>query len=121
MFFNFIFLLQELILLKVASHRSKLKNFPERMMPEHVRRIVVDFHLTDFAGCSMMMLDASPLSAFVERWNPETSSFHLSFGKMTVTLDDVHSLFHLPIAGTFFTHVHKDQMKTVRMVVDALE
>ncbi|XP_058726623.1 protein MAIN-LIKE 1-like [Vicia villosa] len=36
---------------------------------------------------------------------------------MTVTLDDVHALFHLPIAGTFFTPVHRDQTT----VVHALE
>ncbi|XP_058783253.1 protein MAIN-LIKE 1-like [Vicia villosa] len=40
---------------------------------------------------------------------------------MTVTLDDVHSLFHLPIAGTFFTPVHRDQATAVHMVMDALE
>ncbi|XP_058734293.1 protein MAIN-LIKE 1-like [Vicia villosa] len=40
---------------------------------------------------------------------------------MTVTLDDVHALFHLPIAGTFFTPVHRDQTTAVQMVRDALE
>ncbi|XP_058742153.1 protein MAIN-LIKE 1-like [Vicia villosa] len=40
---------------------------------------------------------------------------------MTVTLDDVHSLFHLPIAGTFFTIVDRDQVTTLRMVMNALE
>ena len=61
------------------------------------------------------------LSTFVERWHPETSSFHLPFGEMTVTLDDVDALFHLPIAGTFFTSVHRDQATAVRMVVDSLD
>ncbi|XP_058776792.1 protein MAIN-LIKE 1-like [Vicia villosa] len=75
----------------------------------------------DFAGCSLTMLDASLLSAFVDRWHSETSSFHLPFGEMTVALDDVHSLFHLPIAGTFFTPIHRDQATPVRMVVDALD
>ncbi|XP_058775965.1 protein MAIN-LIKE 1-like [Vicia villosa] len=111
---------RERLVLKVASHGSKLKNFPERLMPEQVRRIVEDFHLMDFAGCSLTMLDASLLSAFVERWHPETSSFHLPFGKMTVILDDVDALFHLLIVGTFFTPFHMDQATTVRMeLVDA--
>ncbi|XP_058753983.1 uncharacterized protein LOC131627165 [Vicia villosa] len=93
---------------EVASHGSKLKNFPESRMPEQVRRIVEDFHLMDFTGCSLTMLDASLLSAFVERRHPKTSSFHLPFGEMTVTLDDVDALFHIPIAGTFFTPVYRD-------------
>ncbi|XP_058762512.1 protein MAIN-LIKE 1-like [Vicia villosa] len=112
---------EERLVLKLTSYRSKLKNFPERPMPEQVVRIVWDFHLLDFAGCSLTMLETPLLSAFVERWHPETSSFHLPFGEMTVTLDDVHSLFHLPIAGTFLTPVHREQATAVHMVMDALE
>ncbi|XP_058783693.1 uncharacterized protein LOC131658415 [Vicia villosa] len=107
--------------LKVTSHRSKLKNFLKRPMLEHVARIVWDFYLLEFARCSLTMLDAPLLLAFVEIWHPETSSFHLPFGEMAVTLDDVHSLFHLPIAGTFFTPFHRDQATTVHMVIDALD
>ncbi|XP_058786423.1 uncharacterized protein LOC131661034 [Vicia villosa] len=99
---------EERPVLKLTSHGSKLKNFPERPMIEQVARIVRDFHLMEFAICSLTMLDAPLLSAFLEIWHLETSSFHLSFGEMTVTRDDVHSLFHLPIAGTFFTLVHRD-------------
>ncbi|XP_058775535.1 protein MAINTENANCE OF MERISTEMS-like [Vicia villosa] len=40
---------------------------------------------------------------------------------MTVTLDDVHSLSHLSIAGMFFTPVHRDQATAMHMVMDALE
>lgn len=47
-------------------------------------------------------VDHELLSAFVERWHPETSSFHLPFGEMTVTLDDVSCLLQLPIRGTLF-------------------
>ncbi|XP_058773308.1 protein MAIN-LIKE 1-like [Vicia villosa] len=34
---------------------------------------------------------------FVERWNKETSSFHLPVGKLTITLHEVACLLHLPI------------------------
>ncbi|XP_058784041.1 protein MAIN-LIKE 1-like [Vicia villosa] len=67
------------------------------------------------------MLDASLLSAFIKRWDPETSSFHLPFGEMTVNLDDVDALFHLLIASTFFTLIHRDHAMTVHMVLDASE
>src|SRR5438105_3872046 len=39
------------------------------------------------------------LSALVDRWRPETHTFHMSFGEMTVTLEDVAMLTGLPIAG----------------------
>ncbi|XP_058768071.1 uncharacterized protein LOC131641778 [Vicia villosa] len=66
---------EERPMLKLTSHGSKLKNFSERSMLEQVARIVRDFHLMDFAGCSLTMLVVPLLSAFVERWHLETSSF----------------------------------------------
>ncbi|PNX64318.1 putative IMP dehydrogenase/GMP reductase, partial [Trifolium pratense] len=49
-------------------------------------------------------LDPALLSTFVERWHGETSSFHMPSGKMTVTLDDVRYLLHLPIKGRLLDH-----------------
>nr|XP_004497273.1 protein MAIN-LIKE 1-like [Cicer arietinum] len=43
------------------------------------------------------------ISAFAERWHAETSSFHLPFGEMTITLDDVRGLLSIPCTGEFFT------------------
>jgi len=37
----------------------------------------------------------------VERWQRETSSFHLPVGEVSITLDNVASLLHLPIVGAF--------------------
>lgn len=85
----------------MTSHESKLKGFPK--MPEEVICIVREFELLDFTHCSLTMLDTPLLTAFVERWHKETSSFHLSFEEMIVTLDDVFSLFHLLIADRFWT------------------
>ena len=61
------------------------------------------------------------LSAFVEMWHPETSPFHLSFGEITVTLDDIDTLFHNPITGRFFKPPHINHVTTLCMVVDDLE
>ncbi|XP_039684976.1 protein MAIN-LIKE 1-like [Medicago truncatula] len=57
------------------------------------------------------MIDHGLICAFVERWHEETSSFHLPFGEMTVTLDDVAYLLHLPIDGMFLSHgfISRDQ------------
>lgn len=37
------------------------------------------------------------VSAFVERWYRETSTFHISFKEMTIILDDISSLLGIPI------------------------
>ncbi|KAH1162237.1 hypothetical protein GYH30_000928 [Glycine max] len=61
------------------------------------------------------------ISAFVKRWHKETSSFHLPVEELTITLDDVASLLHLPIIGTFhsFEPLHVDEV--VIMLVELLE
>ncbi|XP_058767723.1 protein MAIN-LIKE 1-like [Vicia villosa] len=107
--------------LKVASHGSKLKNFPKGEMPEQVIRIITHFSLLEFAECPLTMLDTFLLSPFVEWWHPERSSFHLPFGEMTITLDDVSSLFHIPIVGIFFTSLHINQGTPLAQVVEDLE
>jgi len=42
--------------------------------------------------------------ALCVRWHTETSSFHQPVGEMTVTLDDVYNLLHIPIQGRMLDH-----------------
>lgn len=51
----------------------------------------------------------------------ETSYFYLLFREMTMTMDDVSSLFHLPIADRFFTASLIIHMKTLHQVVKDLQ
>ena len=46
-----------------------------------------------------MKLDRSLLTALVDRWRPETHTFHLPCEEMTPTLQDVAYLLGLPIIG----------------------
>ena len=46
-----------------------------------------------------MKLDRSLLTALVDRWRPETHTFHLPCGEMTPTLQDMTYLLGLPIVG----------------------
>lgn len=43
--------------------------------------------------------NAPLVSAFIERWHPETNSFHLPFGEMTITLHDVIHILGLQCVG----------------------
>jgi hypothetical protein len=47
----------------------------------------------------IVQLDRSLLTALVERWRPETHTFHFPCGEMAPTLQDVAYLLGLPIAG----------------------
>ncbi|XP_021854018.2 protein MAINTENANCE OF MERISTEMS-like [Spinacia oleracea] len=44
-------------------------------------------------------IDAPLISAFVERWQPDTNTFHLPFGEMTIMLHDVQAILGIPIDG----------------------
>ena len=68
----------------------------------------------------METLDRGLVSAFVERWHRETSSFHMPVGEMTITLDDVSCLLHLPITGAFYTYEAIDTYAAVEKLVDLL-
>ena len=46
-----------------------------------------------------MRCDGDMMAALVERWRPETHTFHFGFGEMTVTLQDVACLWGLPVRG----------------------
>ena len=51
------------------------------------------------AESGSVKLDRSLLTALVDRWRPETHTFHLPCGEMTPTLQDVAMLPCLPISG----------------------
>ena len=59
--------------------------------------------------------------AFVEHLYKETGSFHLPVREVTITLDDVTLLLHLPILEAFhsFEQFHVDNI--VDMLVELLE
>lgn len=98
-----LYFLQDRLPLKRPTHRAKLKKLLDAPMPHEARAILYDCGLLSLVDCSLTMLYVSLLTTFIERWHKETSSVHLPFGEMAITLDDVSSLFHLPIPCTFFT------------------
>ncbi|KAI5413924.1 hypothetical protein KIW84_058173 [Lathyrus oleraceus] len=57
--------------------------------------------LSSLQRTSLNKIDTNLVFAFVERWHLKTSSFHMPFGEMSITLDDVSCLLHLSIRGIF--------------------
>ncbi|XP_021742236.1 protein MAINTENANCE OF MERISTEMS-like [Chenopodium quinoa] len=54
-------------------------------------------------SCMFKHIDMPLISAFVERWQPDTNSFHLPFGEMTIMLHDVWQILHIPVDGCLNT------------------
>ena len=56
--------------------------------------------LEDGVHTPVPRVESSLLSALVDRWRPETHTFHMPFGEITVTLKDIAMITGLPIRGT---------------------
>ena len=83
--------------LKLVSHGRKVDKFG-RPAPE-IEGLVAATELSPLIGCFVVTSDPGLISAFVEKWHKETSTFHLVVGELTITLDDMAALLHLPITG----------------------
>jgi len=79
-----------------------------------------DNSLSWLQDTSYNMIDPDLICAFVERWHEETSSFHLLFREMIVTLDDVSYLLHLPIDDMLLSHTFISWEDTVDWMVTYL-
>ncbi|XP_016726577.1 protein MAIN-LIKE 1-like [Gossypium hirsutum] len=64
-----------------------------------------DPHISDTVNNMTFDLRYDLISALVERWHPETHTFHLPCGECTITLEDVALHFGLPIDGSAVTGV----------------
>ena len=69
-----------------------------RPTPE-IEGLVVASGLSPLIACSLDTGNWGLMFAFVERWHKETSNLYLPVGEVTITLDDVALLLHLPTVG----------------------
>ncbi|XP_058742207.1 protein MAIN-LIKE 1-like [Vicia villosa] len=60
------------------------------------------------------------LMEFAERWHSETSSFYLPHNEITITIDDVACLLHLPIRGTLVGHGRLEKEEAMEMLIAEL-
>ncbi|KAL5193682.1 Protein MAIN-LIKE 1 [Glycine soja] len=104
--------------LKLSSHGRKVHSLG-RPVPA-IEELVARTGLSPLIACSVNTGNRGLLSLFFERWHHETSSFHLPVGEVTIILDDISSLLHLPVVGNLhaFQPLHVDD--AVQMLVDLL-
>ncbi|XP_012828286.1 PREDICTED: serine/threonine-protein phosphatase 7 long form homolog [Erythranthe guttata] len=81
---------------RVHNHTTMLEKW--RMTP-FMTEVVERSGLMPLVRHSYKVIDSALVLTFIERWQPATCTFHLPFGEMTITLDDVSSLIGLPVVG----------------------
>ncbi|XP_028054676.1 protein MAIN-LIKE 2-like [Camellia sinensis] len=87
--------------LKCHNHSSKILAWPWWLVENNTRfkAIIEQSGLSQLARCTYRFANKLLISCFVERWQPETNTFHMTVGEMTLTLDDVGTILRLPIVG----------------------
>ncbi|GAU10280.1 hypothetical protein TSUD_422610, partial [Trifolium subterraneum] len=104
--------------LKCMNNGKKVIDFvkPDANL-EWFWRVVDASRLRPLLKTNYEQVDHGLLTAFTERWHSETGTFHLPLGELTITLDDVSCLLHLPIDGKMLIHVGTslDQDESVDM------
>ncbi|XBI20011.1 hypothetical protein VPH35_061397 [Triticum aestivum] len=90
---------RELAPLKLRSHGISLggMSYDERYTP-YVREAGL-LPFIELVRRSTPPNNAAALTALIDHWRPETHTFHLRTGKMTMTLQDIAMITGLPIDG----------------------
>lgn len=68
-------------------------------IPEQIIPILQDAGFYGVCAMAYVKIDGMLIQAFVERWRPETHTFHMRHGECTITLQDVAVLVGLPVDG----------------------
>lgn len=95
------FALQEHLPLKCINHGQKTRGWLENVWGKNAefRDLVTRSMLSPLITTSYRFINRNVVSAFVERWQPETNTFHMPYSEMTITLDDVGAILVIPVTG----------------------
>ncbi|XP_028116492.1 protein MAIN-LIKE 1-like [Camellia sinensis] len=80
--------------LKCHNHSSKIHSWPWSEQGNNTTfvNIVKMSGLVQLARCTFRFVNKIIVSSFVEGWQPETNTFHLTVGEMTITLDHIGTI-----------------------------
>ena len=73
----------------VLTCRHREKGFLEGELDPWIATYIIDAELDGLLRVPYMDLNHALITVLVERWWPETHSFHLLYGEMTITLQDM--------------------------------
>ncbi|WCJ22085.1 hydrolase protein serine/threonine phosphatase [Euphorbia peplus] len=68
-------------------------------MPQNTKKKIDETRLSHLPICMFKSLDWALITAFTERWQPDTNTFHMPFGEMTILMHDVYWILKIPVEG----------------------
>ena len=89
--------LQEVPNVLTCPHREK--GLLEGGLDPRIAAYITDAGLDRLHRVPNIDLDHALITMLVERWRPETHSFHLPHGEMTITLQDMEVIMGVPVDG----------------------
>nr|XP_016467557.1 PREDICTED: serine/threonine-protein phosphatase 7 long form homolog [Nicotiana tabacum] len=72
----------------------------------HIIRCLQDTGFYRIIEIGRLQFDWALITLMIERWRPETHTFHLPIGEATITLEDVEVLFGLSVDGLPVAYPH---------------
>lgn len=108
--------------LSCYNHAPKILEWRwwSRINNRRFRDIVQQSGLSSLVHCTYRFVNRIVISVFVERSQPETNTFHLTVGEMTMTLDDVGNILGIPITGRSVSAATLTDQQAYALVVVAL-
>ncbi|XP_026415832.1 uncharacterized protein LOC113311201 [Papaver somniferum] len=108
---------QDIVRLLKPAPKKKTLEWPLSGECERFKMIIHHSGLYPVVENSLLEHDRVAIYAFLERLCPETDTFHMPFGEMTITPDDIVQILNLPVQGTAVKLNYTKQLSWTQLYV----
>ncbi|KAL0010797.1 hypothetical protein SO802_005905 [Lithocarpus litseifolius] len=86
-------------MLGVLKCRRRSYSLPQGGQDPQITCYIIEAGLEGLFKVPKLEVDHALITALVERWHPETHTFHLPHGEMGITLQDIEVMLGVPVDG----------------------
>lgn len=108
-----IFLYKSVKCLKSVNHNKKILDLAQPTA-NWFRDAICYSGIVGLCSPAYITINHDMQVTFAKRWHSKTSFFHLPLGEMTIILDDISFLLHLPIRKNYWTTKGSVERKSSR-------
>ena len=83
----------------IVKARRRKCVLPQRGLDPRIMQYIEATGLTGLFKVPDMEVDHALITTLVERWHPETHTFHLPYAEMGITLQDIEVMLGIPMDG----------------------